>query len=530
MSVFELETGDSINAYGAGFQPVPATNPDAFDSTATGPDRFTIWIPSEQVAVNLGNPVHGATAGGPTTSTPAAENTSAVIQIDRGFVAQTDNHIHFHTFGIPTNNGVAPTPTNGTVSTLQSQERTVVRLGTPTTVPAAGTALGTKNVNSIGSPTAIGSVYPTPYNMWPGYVVLTEGGSYQESSGTSALISGTADVRLAGNTQALLGSPGAVQIAADSSCAILDFAQNNNSSDLTLANDPQWLPDSWSTKRKTWKLVDTGFGFVTVWIALGLAAEAFVHIKHGRSPLPGVPGWAPASFTDQVFPFIAPALTAGFAIYNLKQSSPAGNVEVYASSSFSAAAVETATIHGELMASMTALGVAQVSGTIATSISSALITSISGGLLAQVTGTMSAKMISQLGPVKVAGLTSAELSSNGPVWVTGKGPVQVNSTGGLLYLHGANGFYLGAGAGPAVDLGPGGETHPPVPGYGIQGTSTKLVVGPMLTAGVFAAPTPDPTNPSLQLGPATGTFGTALNSVAISAAGVTITGTLIQVG
>src|SRR4029077_7801961 len=87
-----VQTGDTINAYDGGYHPeTPPVfgGPDDFD--ANGPNRLTIWIPTEEVVLNMGGPVNASgVIGGDAPGTP---------EIDAGFVAQTQNRIHFHTFG-----------------------------------------------------------------------------------------------------------------------------------------------------------------------------------------------------------------------------------------------------------------------------------------------------------------------------------------------------------------------------------------------------------------------------------------------
>ncbi len=96
MSVFELQTDDSISAFDGGFSPEPLSvnpDPDTFDQN--GPNRFTVWIPSEHVVLNMGNVVRSASGlelvPGKVVNT---EDETAQVEIDAGFVAQTDQHIH----------------------------------------------------------------------------------------------------------------------------------------------------------------------------------------------------------------------------------------------------------------------------------------------------------------------------------------------------------------------------------------------------------------------------------------------------
>jgi hypothetical protein len=474
MSVFELETSDTISAFDAGFNPeTPPATPDDFDPN--GPNRFTIWIPSERVTVNMGESVNRATV----TGTTATENEAAPVQVDLGFVAQTEHHVHFHTFGdAPA--GRFP----------GSTARTVVRLGAPATVVRASGTYGNPALNVVRTPTGIGSAYAPPFNEWNGFAMITEGGSYQESWGNNLIGSSAGDLRLAGHRTVTIGSPGDVHILADRS-GIADILQNEDS-DAVIDGSGDWVG-----YQEAEHVADIIAAIVAAGLGASYLIEEVFRLQFARSPTEGRIGWQGAQATDWIAMCLKLA-AVGAGVYGVVKAiqgeTPGGNVSLYGSSAVSAYGAQTATLHSGLVTSVTSMAVTQVSATAVTSLSSLAIMSI-GGLFTAIGGTLSAGLSSQLGSVKMNGRTSAEVSSAGKVFVAGKGDVQVNSTDGKLFLHGAQGFYLGAGAGaasPAGFLGFGPVSYPTTPGFGIAGTATSLTLGKMNTAGMFDPPASGP--------------------------------------
>ncbi len=493
MSTFELVAGGNINAFDQGFNPETSGDLDKPDPAGTGqgtgPDRVTLWVPTENVMLSAGAAIWGSS--GTTENAPSTTNPP---EVDAGFVAQTNHHIHFHTFGD------VPNKTPGGPS------RTIVRLGTPVTAVKAGTSYGLVNKNAVQDDTDIGTVWPGAYTSWDGYVMLTEGGAYQESNGPCALVSGTADLRLAGKSNVLLGSPGDVHIAADSAGSIADFARNDGSdSDFTSGS-------RWRTFQLTEHIFDISITALKTVLGVTAAIIAIVNIQDGRSPTEGKPGWDPATLNPfdttnnsagdilVVGATLAAALAGGAAIaVDVMSENDQGCVSLYGSHSTTAYGALFASVHSGLITSVSADLATLISGSIA-SISSLAVTSVQGSITT-LGGLFSAGLSSPLGSAKVNGKSRAELSSPNKVYVTGKQGVQVNSTDSQVYVHGRLGFYVGCGGGPPVPLPPGGATYANEVGFGVVATNSLgapggggwLRIGRMNQGNNFWSPVPDST-------------------------------------
>jgi hypothetical protein len=475
MSVFELQTGDSISAFDGGFNPEPDSGDlDTFDTTSDPSkqtNRASVWIPNQRVTINAGAAILGSS--GSTENQPAA---NVPPEVDAGVVAQTDAHIHLHTFGTGTGK-----PADGK-TTFPVPGRTMLRVGVPSAALQAVTQYGSTVANKIPNPIQIGTVFPSPYNTWPGYSMITEGASYQESFGSNAVISGATDLRLAGATSVLLGSPGDVHIAADAAASIADFARNDGSdSDFTSGG-------RWRTFQKTEHAIDTISTAVKAVLGTVAAVAAFYNIEQGRSPTPKQTGWMSADWMDYgvlglTLAAAAGGGAAGVAV-DLMSENDAGCLQLYGSHSFGAYGALFASMHAGIVNTVSSTLLTLVSGLVATSISSAGVTVVSGTGTA-ISGVLSASLSSQFGKVKVNAKTSTEVSSFGNVYVAGKQDVQVNSTDGWLYCHGGKGFYLGCGAGPPVDMGAGGATYIPVRGFGVRGDNSSLTLGNMGRTSMF---------------------------------------------
>jgi hypothetical protein len=535
MSVFELQTGETISAFDGDFQPETpsAVQPlDGFD-TESGPNRFTIWIPSETVAVNMGNAVLGTDFG--------LENPAGTPPlIDRGFVVQTDNHIHFHAFGFPTqtlSSGTA-TPTTGGPDAepsfvnpeIEATERTVLRLGTPPSVvraDSAASSYGSKKMNALSTPTLIGSAYAPPYNDWDGYAMITEGGSYQESWGNNLIVSGNADVRIGGQRSVIVGSPGDVHIFAYGDH--VESVVSNESVDTDLQGMGHY-----ATETVPWQILDVTMDAAALAEgAVGLYMS-LAHAQYARPSAIGEPGWKAfghgttgENISDAmsfVGTLVSPAFGIVTAYMDLKKlispsTTPGSNVTLFANASVSLYGKVGATMHADLSSSVSGAVAASLSSGVSTTVSSLIAASVSG-LTASMSGLLSVGMSSSNGSATVTGKDSAQLSSWGQIFVTGNQDVQVNSVESSVYVHGNKGFYVGCGApvgkpvttsfpfmgattgmdysnNPQAPADPpaGTSQRVPFPGYGIVGDPTKgIQIGKVQYAHVFTGPTPDATN------------------------------------
>lgn len=532
MSVFELQTDHLIAAFDAGFQeedlPVGA-NPDGFDPN--GPNRFTIWVPTEHVIVNMGNPVRSGTVGLLNTY----ENVTDTVQVDGGFVAQTDHHIHFHTFGVPKDYDFLAPNTEAEEEENPSwldktfggddakyeadkpkhdrlaQGRTVLRLGKPVKVVQAAERYGVEDKNQIQTPLVIGSGYSPAYNTWNGFAMVTEGGSYQESHGNNVIVSGKADLRLVGWRRALLSSAGDVHIAADMpSESLAALVGNAGTSTKPLDGNPGYTSDDrrthadskWPEQAKGWKVLNLAASGISTALGIVTAAEAIAHLRYTRPPEEGKPGWKLAfrgSFWDMVgdgLGFAAtaiPPVVAGvlYAI-SIKDAAeadqtPSGKVTLYASDSLTASGSSSATLHSDFSTSVNSLAITAISSNVSTSVGSLIATSISG-LLTTMSGLASVGVSSQLGSASLRGKTSATVSSWGKVLVSGNEDVQVNSMNKQVYVHGKTGFYVGCGAGEPIESWA-GVTYPDSEGWGMVGDSLEgIKLGKLSQATNFANP------------------------------------------
>jgi hypothetical protein len=502
VSVFELVTAGTITANDPGFPEQAPTTPDQF-GPSTDPSRFTIWIPTEHVTVNMGNPVYQAQQANP--QEPATENTEAPREVDAGFVAQTDNHIHFHTFGqvsTVTVPNIAPDPDpsvgefftgdwkdDGPVTKPLAAARAVLRLGKPLQVVTADGNYGSAKANAIQAPVEIGSAYPTPFQSWNGYAMITEGGSYQESWGNNVMVAGYGDLRLAGNRTVLVGSPGDVHIFADGNT--IPDAVANDSDPTSIIGTGQWLDQG-----RGWFAIEMILTAVTGFFGLWVAAEATYHPEFGRSPQKAQSGWKPVPGLAGTLAFIGgfagPTITLALMVKTLASprdpNKSHGNVSLYAASNFTAYGKVTATLHSELSASVTSLVSASLTSVVTTSVSSSAITSVSG-TMTTVGGLVSVGMSSQFGSARVHAKTTTEVSSYGNIFVTGNENVQVNSNRGATYVHGKTGFYIGCGAGTEMPIKIGGSQNDPDSGYGIIGHPDQgLKIGKLIQANIFSSP------------------------------------------
>ncbi len=310
MSAFELQTGDTINAYDAGLQPETEGDLDTFDASTSGPNRITVWVPTEHVTVNVGAAVFGSS--GTTEKSGAPE-------VDAGVVVQTDNHVHFHTFGqasTVTVPGIALNPNKSLGSQFMqtfvtnwaddqpvtmplAAERGVLRLGSPLHVVTADGNYGSQQLNHINTPTEIGSAYPPPFQSWPGYGMITEGGSYQESWGNNLIATGYGDLRLAGFRTLILGSPGDVEVVADGNTISDVIGSTDDGTSISATG-------KWATEKKGWIVVETvNTILATIWVSRRrsrpsttwhtLAPPPRTRPDGSRSAPPTSSGWREAS-------------------------------------------------------------------------------------------------------------------------------------------------------------------------------------------------------------------------------------------
>lgn len=493
MSVFELQTDHLIAAFDAGFQeedlPVGA-NPDSFDPN--GPNRFTIWVPTEHVIVNMGNPVRSGTVGLLNTY----ENVTDTVQVDGGFVAQTDHHIHFHTLGDRLNQ-----PPGG-------PSRTVLRLGSPVTVVKASTGgRGAVNRNAIQSSTDIGSVYPPPYTSWDGYAMVTEGASYQESWGNNLVVSGDADVRVVGRRSVVIGSPSDVHIMADESTGVAHMA-GNATIDTDLLGSGNWVD-----QKKGFKILRGILGGISLGITGFTTFWSFYGMEYSRPAEVGRPGWKGYCKGDALEIFndlagsagslIAPVVAIIGAVGAIEKAAEAGDpkttggeaghsITLFASKDINAVASNSMAISSELFLTVSSGLTTSVSSTVATGISSLISTTVSG-VATSMSGLLSASVSSMFGSATVTGKTKAQLSSWGKVFVSSNDDAQLNSMDGRVYVHGVKGFYVGCGAGAPSPVKLGalttGTKYADGPGYGMHGDPENgLTLGKLDFATVFKIP------------------------------------------
>lgn len=504
MSGIELKAENAIHAVDDGFD-LPEPQVDPVDSIGKGPSRCSVFVPTEHTVLNLGAPVleHGGAGKHP--------------QIDRGVVAQTDHHIHLHTFGDPQEVQFKQLDDDSTTASAHvAYTRTILRLGTPVSVVKAGHDYGSEAHNTLDVPTKIGSGYSLPYTLWDGYAMLTEGGSYHESWGNNLIVSGNADVRVAGMRSVLIGSPGDIHISVDED-TIEQLVANNFDSDLVAqesseldAEDKQKKVEEiakkkslsasgrWSTQKKGWSAFGLAMKTLSTGLGVYTAIDATCHLKYGRPPEEGMTGWKAlfkGSFFDDVgdaiglvTPFISPVVglfTTAFAFDDFLDPSTGTDrsVSIYAAKNVNIYGQKNVSSQSELSTSISSSAFASFSSNVSTSVSSLISTSVSGAVTSM-GGLFGVSISSQYGPASLRGKSSATLASWGKVFVSGNENVQVNSMEGQVLLHGSKGFYLGA-------TGLGGV------GYGLRSDGKTLTMGQMSRTSMFLEAAADDKQPNM---------------------------------
>jgi hypothetical protein len=498
MSVFEVEVAGTITARDKDFQtetPPPGGSADDFDS---GPNRFTIWIPSEHVTVNMGQAVFGTAAGAPTTE----NSPTSPPLVDAGFVVRTDRHAHLHTMG--------------SADDQNDKRPSLVRLGVP---PQAVKA----HSNAPDSPTSIGTLFEQPHDVWDGYAMLTRGGAVHESRHNHLVVSDEGDLRLVGKRSVSVGTNGDVLIAVQDGVELDEFCKNTGSNQ----DDP-----SAAGPGKMHRDVSNAIGMAT---ALAAAAYgSFMNQRdalfgYNRAPMIGKTGWKATSAGDwlgfgigETVNVIQPLWAT---VIGPMLDTPGKRLDLFTTGSLSAVGEMTLGLQGLLMASLSSPLVTTVSGGAVASFSSSFKTAISG-TLTSITGTATMAVEAQTAGLTLRSHKDAQLTSRiGKMFVTSQDDAQVNSIEGQLFLHGKKGFSLLCGGGEAnrSDPPPPHPQHssslpgpddevaaPPRPqkpysqfapveygigsGFGIVATvgdSASLIIGTMDQANQFASPTPN---------------------------------------
>jgi hypothetical protein len=519
VSTFELQTSTGINAWDAGFNTETSGDLDKFDAADHAANRATVWIPTEHVTVNVGAAIWGSSG-----QTENAPSSTSPPEVDAGIVAQTDGHIHFHTFGqagtitVP---NIEANPDPGLSDEIKAvvtevawldpnpvqkniaQARAVLRLGTPLKVVTAAGSYGANDANALQTPTGIGSGWPQPFDTWNGYAMITEGGSYQESWGNNVIVAGYGDFRAVGNRMVLIGSPGDVEIVADKT-TVADLVSNDGD-DSAQSNFVG--TGKWARQKTGWIVFETINTIQSAAWGIVAAAETIYHAIYHRSPTPASCGWDAMSGMDwftNLAGFASPLISIGVMAKGLNSTfsrdpnNDHGNISLYAAAGFSAYGQTTATLHAEISASVTSFLSTSVTANFSNAVSSDLLMAVSG-TMTTVGGMMSVGVSSQFGTATVSAKKSVTVSSYGQVFVACKDELQLNSTDSMVYVHGRYGFYVGCGAGGPTPAPTGGTTYGNAQGWGIVGSNSgadqggggKLQIGRMTQGNVFRSPVPD---------------------------------------
>jgi hypothetical protein len=420
-----------------------APNPPAAPLTED-PNRYTIRVPSFATKLSLGQ--------GDLVET-ATRNKRIGVGTESGIVGQTDLHVHFHTFG-----------------TGNDQAKTLVRLGIPpTSIPATA-------AYAPDAETGIGELNPAAYASWPGYSMVTQGASYQESRYNHLVVSAEGEVRVVAKTLVSLSTPGDILLGADPTATPEMLVQNQGD-----PNDVSGYgaPDQLERITQIASLGLRGAKLAENLVSLLTAAVYGSPVD----PMPLMAMWEPPDWETSLkvaanWATFAAGLGA-FAASLAMPTSPGGKVGAYAEKSITLGALETVAIATPGIASINADTLAIINAGLSASLTGLVSASVSG-VLTSVSGLYSAVLESVFHPVAVRSPAGVNVfSAAGPICVTGNTSVQMNSVLGGAYVHGLANSYIGAG--------------PEGAGMGVVNFPEVMSIGNLLSAETFATPAPDPT-------------------------------------
>jgi hypothetical protein len=470
-----VEEGSHLRAIDEELDVVPDGQAN-LDPTQPGPNRVTMWVPTETTLINVG----------------AAFSHDTLTGQDLGIAARTDSHIHFHTMGIA--GVVEEEPTSPFDLADPVPRRGVVRLG----IPAATVVARGRSMTSGNQPS---SLMPEMHNTWSGYSMLTEGSALHESFGNHVIASTDGEVRVAANAAVQIGTPGNIYL----------YANEHSSTDFFMRNaiEEESLIDMMGdgnveAERKVERTIKDVASATTATLSTIMALEELARQRYARSPLELLSGWKAIDPFDAIGTGLKIG-AAGLSLYLFADDvgadpSPSGRVSIYGSTSVKSYANVSSSIHSGVASTLTADVATIVDANVATIVSSAIFVGVTSGLLASVSGTLSAKLSSQLGSAGVAGRTKVEVTSGeGNVFITGQKDVQLNSIDGGVHLHGKTCFYMGVGAGPWKEPGPfTARGYDGGPGYAVMGDADGISICKVDHANFFSvnakkpndAPTP----------------------------------------
>lgn len=512
-ALFEVELDGTLSAYDADYELVSRETVPSQAPSPTGVDRLTMWVPSERVVLNMGAPVYEVRQASPRSYRLA---TRGEMDVDRGFVAQTDAHAHLYTYGaIPeSKDGKEP-------ATLAS--RTFVRLGVPAELvtPTFRATLPSPSVEDPPRTAWISSVFDDGVEKSPhtrdGYAMITEGHAVHESIQNHFITSSLADVRVVGQRAAVLASQGDVYIGAIPDATTTEL--------LGHPDDATHEPTGPIREALSW------FDFIKGEMET-IQSEGHRYREEQelfrREPLAGVSGWRevqPGAQVGAALGHIVATASMAAPFARFMGGSSGGSVNAFGNYSISLGGGVMAGLHSELLTSI---------GGRATTISAGLVLSLSSSAIASLSAThlatISANAVSmsaQLGGASVRAHSTAEISSShGKLLATSHGDAQLNSTAGCVYVHGHERFVVAAGAGAAPPLSPAAMPMGASAGYGVAGTAHELYAGHLDAAHDFGGvkPISSKSKPFLFMDQSGITLQSSGGKITLSSTGVTLEG------
>lgn len=408
-----VDDGSTIHAIDDDFDEETQTL-DTLPDDQRGPNRVTVWVPTDETTLNVGADYPGA---------------GAVPPLDDGIAGRTRDHVHFHVMG--RRDGAEP---------HENRRATWVRLGAPI---SSASALPLHSTDGI-----LWSAEPDFHNAWSGYSMLTRGGAVQESYLDHVLASTAGDLRLAGRNVVTIGSPRDVLIAVYGDRPMSDFLDSAEGR----SEDPS-APGRDKIHRDVVRAVNAASSVVSTDLGIWYSTWQ-VQSGYNRAVLSGESGW------DSMAPFDGVATGIGYSAALLPflfyvteplTDVPGSNrLDLFSSGKVGLLAEQTVSIGGTMFVGVTSPSAVLVSGGGFLGLSTQGYSKYSASLMA-IGAIFKLDVESQQGPLTLRARKDIEISSRAAgIKIVGEKTIQINSNEEEIWLFGKKGFYLGAGGGALI--------------------------------------------------------------------------------
>lgn len=469
-----------------------------------GPDRATVWVPTQETLLNLGEAYPGPHAA----------------PLDRGIAGRTASHVHVHAMG-GADGEADPT-------------RTLVRAGGPARIEfpaksegeyaieaeiarlsriadekdaALGVSLGIAAAARVSSfeersrinelkgrllwleerrarqseaKGAIGTVFSPPHQTWHGYSMVTRGGAVHEARHNHLVVSGEGDLRLAGQRSVSIGSSGDVVIAVHQGAETVEFCRNSGGDQNDAA-----APGPGKMHRDTVDIVNAAATMISSGLSTWYTIMDLVQ-GYNKKPSALEAGWVGPNWMDYASTVVSGALAlVGPVLVGAGplMDSPGGRLDLFSSDSVSIVGQMSASLHGLRNTSVASPGATLVSGGAVLSLSSNAMASLSAPRVG-ITAVAQLALESTVGTFTARARSTMELSTHANTLIAANDDVQITSTEGRATMFGHQGFFLAAGGG--AKTGPNTRyahvQYAADDGYGVHGTKTDLFMGKLVTA------------------------------------------------